>query len=174
MLSDFNFIATTFRGFERAACSEVHYLLQQLGDLNPQVHRTGIGGLVVGKTSLDPVETVKMLRELLHQRPYEIRYMCRFIPIQKVVRTDAVEIKKGVAELCSLIGEKEKFRVTVEKRLAVLSSRELIENVAADIKRKVDLEKPDKIVLIEIVGKLTGISVVAPSDMLHVLKEKVL
>jgi len=44
--------------------------------------------------------------------------------------------------------------------------------VAANIERRVDLENPDKIVLVEIVGKFTGISVMKPGDFFSVMKEK--
>jgi len=36
----------------------------------------------------------------------------------------------------------------------------------------VDLNHPDKIVLIEVVGGLTGVSVVKPDDVLSIMKEK--
>ena len=62
----------------------------------------------------------------------------------------------------------------MEKRFTSLHTRELIEAVAMGIDRKVDLENPDKILLIEVVGGLTGMSLIKPSDVLAVLKEKML
>jgi len=174
MLKDFNLLATTYRGIERAACSELRYLLEQIGDSAPNVNKSGISGLIMAKTVSDPVETVKQLREILRERPYEFRYILRLIPVEKVVRTDLGEIQSLATELSLKIGESETFRVTVEKRFTAISSHDIIEAVAANIKRKVDLEKPDKILLIEVVGGLTGISLLTQSDILSVLKEKVL
>jgi tRNA acetyltransferase TAN1 len=94
------------------------------------------------------------------------------IPIEKVVRTDLGDIVNAVKELGSRIGEKEAFRVTVEKRFTAMSKLEIIEAVAADIKRKVDLNRPDKVILIEIVGGLTGVSLTDSNGILSVLKEK--
>jgi tRNA(Ser,Leu) C12 N-acetylase TAN1 len=44
----------------------------------------------------------------------------------------------------------------------------------AGSERKVDLEKPDKIMLIEVVGGLTGMACIKPTLVLAVLKEKML
>jgi tRNA acetyltransferase TAN1 len=175
LLKDFNLLATTSRGNERQMCSELSYLLkEELGDPAPVVGKTGIRGLVAAKTAFDPCEVIGKFRAILQERPYEFRYALRIIPVERVVRTDLDEVKRAAMELAAKIEEKETFRVTVEKRFTSLHSRDLIEAVAAGIDRKVDLENPDKILLIEIVGGLTGMSLIEPSDVLAVLKEKML
>jgi tRNA acetyltransferase TAN1 len=174
MLRDFNLLATTSRGNERDACSELSYLLGEIGDSTLNVEKTGISGLIAANTALNPFLVMERLRRILFERPYEFRYTLRIIPIEKVVRTDLAEIQRAATELSSKIEENETFRVTVEKRFTAMPSRNIIEEVAANIERKVDLSKPDKILLIEIVGGLTGISVIKPDDILSVMKEKVL
>lgn len=174
MLRDFNLLATTSRGNERDACSELSYLLGEIGDSAPNVEKTGISGLIAAKTAINPFEVVEKFRKILRERPYEFRYTLRIIPIEKVVPTDLEKIQGVATELSLRIGENETFRITVEKRFTVMPSRNIIEEVAANIERKVDLSKPDKILLIEVVGGLTGISVIEPDDILSVMKEKVL
>ena len=174
MLSDFNLLATTSRGSERQMCSEMLYLLKELGDPTSAVDKTGVRGLIAAKTAFDPCEVIEKFRAVLQERPYEFRYALRIIPVERVVRTDLDEIKSTATELAAKIGENETFRVTVEKRFTSLHSRDFIEAVAMDIKRKVDLENPDKILLIEVIGGLTGISLIKPSDVLAVVKEKML
>jgi tRNA acetyltransferase TAN1 len=61
----------------------------------------------------------------------------------------------------------------VEKRFTSLHTRDFIEAAAA-IDRKVDLENPGKILLIEVVGGLTGMSLIKPNGVLAVVKEKML
>lgn len=173
MLSDFNLLATTSRGSERQMCSEMLYLLkEEIGDPTSAVDKTGVRGLIAAKTTLDPYEVIEKFRAILQERPYEFRYALRIIPIEKVVRTDLGEIKCAAAELAAKIGENETFRVTVEKRFTSVHSRDFVEAAAADIRRNVDLENPDKILLIEVIGGLTGISLIKPSDILAVVKEK--
>jgi len=174
MLRDFNLLATTSRGNEENVCSELWYLLGEVGDSAATVDKTGVAGLVAAKTAFNPFEVIEKFRKILRERPYEFRYTLRIIPIEKVVRTDLGEIQRTATELCSKIGEKEAFRVTVEKRFTEISTREIIEAAAANIERRVDLNKPDKILLIEIIGRLTGISVIKPDDILSVMKEKIL
>lgn len=174
MLDDFNILATTSRGNEGDACSELRYLLEEMGDSAANVDKTGVSGLVAVKTTLDPLWVIERLREILHERPYEFRYTLRIIPIEKVVCTDLGEIQRAATELSCKISESETFRVTVEKRFTQMSSREVIEATAVNVKRNVNLDNPDKILLVEIIGGLTGISVIKPSYILSIIKEKML
>jgi len=173
LLRNFNLLVTTARGTEDDASSEIWYLLGEIGDTAAKVDKTGVSGLIAARTTLNPLVVVEKLRELLKQRPYEFRYSLRIIPIEKVVRTDVTEIQEVVMQLASKIKENETFRVTLEKRFTTTSSKDLIEAAAANIERKVDLNNPNKIVLIEVVGGLTGISVIKPTDVLVTMREKV-
>ena len=172
MLRDFNLLVTTARGNEEDACSETWYLLGEIGDSAATVDKTGITGLIAAKTAFNPFNVIEKFRDMLKQRPWEFRYTFRVIPIEKVVRTELEDIEKTVTELASKINENESFRITIEKRFTQISTKDVIETAAANIERKVDLENPDKIVLIEIVGKFAGISVVEPRDLFSVMKEK--
>ena len=174
MIRDFNLLATTSRGNEDEACSELWYLLGEIGDSAPTIEKTGVAGLIAAKTAFNPFEVIEKLRKILHERPYEFRYTLRIIPIERVVRTDLKEIQHVATELSSKIKENETFRVTVEKRFTEISTRDIIETAASNIERKVDLNKPDKILLIEVIGGLTGISVIKPDEILAVVKEKIL
>jgi tRNA acetyltransferase TAN1 len=61
----------------------------------------------------------------------------------------------------------------VEKRHSSLKSRQIIEEVARVINTaKVNLRKPDWIVLLEIVGRWTGISVIRPWQTFSSIIEK--
>ncbi|MEM3797371.1 MAG: THUMP domain-containing protein [Candidatus Bathyarchaeia archaeon] len=174
MIRDFNILATTSRGNEDETCSELWYLLNEIGDSAPVVDKTGVAGLIVAKTIFNPFEVIEKFRRILRERPYEFRYTLRVIPIEKVVRTDIVEIQRAAAELSAKIAPNESFRITVEKRFTETSTRDIIEAAAANIKRKVDLSNPDKILLIEVIGGLTGLAVIRPNDILSVVKEKTL
>jgi tRNA acetyltransferase TAN1 len=175
MINGFNLLATTSRGNERAMCNELLFLLKdELGDTEAQSAKTKIRGLIVGKTTLDPVAVIEKFRGILKERPYEFRYALRILPIKKVVPTDLEEIKKASAELAAKLGENETFRVTIEKRFTTLHTKDLIEAAVGDIKNKADLENPDRILLIEVLGALTGMSLLKPIDILGVVKEKML
>jgi tRNA acetyltransferase TAN1 len=175
LIKNFNLLATTSRGNEKQMCVELSYLLkEELEDPAPVVDKTGIRGLVAAKTAFDPCGVIQKFRAILQERPYEFRYALRIIPVEKVVPTDLDEVKRVAAELAANISENETFRVTVEKRFTNLHSKDFIEAAATSIGRKVDLENPDKILLIEVVGGLTGMSLIKANDVLAVVKEKML
>ncbi|MDI9577242.1 MAG: THUMP domain-containing protein [Thermoproteota archaeon] len=163
------------RGNERAICKELLYLLKdELGDVDAQTSKTKIRGLVVAKTMLDPFKVMEDFREILSERPYEFRYALRIIPIEQIVPTNLAEIKKAAKQFTDRIGINQSFRVTIEKRHTMLHSKDLIDVAVDGINRKVDLKNPDLILQLEIIGELTGISLIKPNDILAVIKEKLL
>ena len=175
MINDLNLIVTTSRGNERAMINEILFILKdELSDAEAKASKTKIRGLIVVKTAQDPLVAMEKFRGILAERPYIFRYALRIVPVQKVVQTDLEEIQKATKEMSEKIGENQTFRVTVEKRFTELHSRDIIEAAAGDIKNKVDLKNPDWILQIEVLGALTGISLLKPSDVLAVVKEKLL
>lgn len=172
MLSDFNLIVSTSRGNERNTCSEFWYLLGEVGDRASKIETTTIIGLVLAKTNLNPIEAVHKLRALLKERPWEFRYTLKVTPVEVVVEASTERIKSASLELAKRIGPKEKFRLTVGKRHTPLSARGLIEEVAKGIDQPVDLENPDRIILIEIVAELAGLALLKSDDVLSVEREK--
>jgi len=172
MLKDFNLLISTSRGNEENTCSEAWHLLSVIGDTPAAIDKTGVTGLITARANLDPLEVIKKFREILKESPWEFRYTLRVIPIERIVHTNLEEIQNAATDLASKIRQNETFRVTVEKRFTAFSTKEIIEAAATNIDRKVELENPDKIVLIEIIGELTGISVMKPVDILSVVKER--
>ena len=172
MIRDFNLLATTEFYNQSRACSELWMLLRAVGDETPAVDRSPVRGLITARTNLDPVEAIRRLRVEFRERPDHFRALLRVLPVETKVRTDSGEIVEASHRLAAKIGEDESFRITVEKRRTDLRSREVIDAVAEGIDRKVDLEDPDWIVLIEIVGRTTGVSVIRPDGLLNVQKER--
>lgn len=173
MIPNFNLIATTNRREESWGCTELWMLLRDIEDPKPIVDRSGIYGLIIARTTLNPVETIGNLREELGRRPEAFRHLIRLMPVETVVPSEIERIKEAVQSLFERVGEGESFRITVEKRRMSLRSREIIEAVAEGINRKVNLDNPDWVVLIEVIGKYTGISVIKPSEILNTVKERV-
>jgi tRNA acetyltransferase TAN1 len=165
-------LISTPRGLEKEAASELFALLTHLGDEEPQIERTGVSGLLKVATTLPLEDVIAGVRRVVEEEPWQIRYILRLIPVERLVPSRIEDIRKAVEELKDRIGEGESFRVTVEKRHTTLSSRELIEAAASQIARKVDLEDPDWVVLIEVVGRETGVSVVRPDKVLSIVKLK--
>jgi len=148
------------------------YLLGEAGDRGSTIETTAVIGLVVARTKLDPVKAVRDLRSLLKERPWEFKYTLKLVPIQKVVKAELQEIEQVAVALARGIEEREKFRITVEKRHTELSSKTIIDTVAKRIERTVDLDSPDKVLLVEIIGELAGLALITPQDVLSIEREK--
>lgn len=172
LLSDFNLMISTSRGNEKNTCSEMWYLLGEVGDRGSYIETTQVIGLVVAKTKLDPLKAVHDLRTLYKERPWEFKYALKLVPIQRVVPAQPSDIESAALEIAKSISVKEKFRITVEKRHTHLSSKPIIDSVAKKIDRTVNLDEPDKILLIEIIGELAGLSIISPTDIMSVEIEK--
>ena len=148
------------------------YLLGEVGDRGSTIETTSVIGLVVAKTKLDPIKAIRDLRALLKERPWEFKYTLKLVPVQKVVEAQLLEIEQAAVGIAAGIGDKEKFRITVEKRHTDLSSKTIIDKVAKRIERTVDLDTPDRIVLVEVIGELAGVALIEPEDVLSVEREK--
>ena len=154
---------------------EILYLLKEtLADQTTEASKTGARGLIAARTALNPCDVIDKFKAILHERPYEFRYALRIIPVEKVVETNLEALGLASAELAARMGENESFRVTVEKRFTTLHAQEIIEAVATRIKNPVHLDNPDRVLLVEVVGKYTGLSLVKPELILSVPKEKML
>ena len=172
LIREFNLLATSEVWNESEACSELWMLLRAAGDETPVVDRSPVRGLIAAKTNLDPVEAVGRLRSELHETPEGFRVLLRVLPVEAIVPTDLEGIVEAAHELAAKIGENESFRITLEKRRTPLSSKEVIDAVARGIDRRVDLEDHDWMILIEIIGRITGLAVIPRDGLLNVQKER--
>ena len=172
MLENFNLLISTSRRNERNACSEIWYLLKEVNDNDAKVDTTPISGLIVANTLLPPVEVIEELRKLIREKPWEFRYILKVVPIQEIIPTSVESIKKNALGLAKKINDGKRYRITVRKRSTNLSSTGLIETIAPKISAKVDLENPDLVLLIEIIGEVTGLSLIRPSSILSIEKGK--
>ncbi len=144
--------------------------MREFGDRRIEASRTGLPGLIVAKTSLNPFEVVKQLREHVIEKPWDLRYILKIVPVARVVPTDLEKIAAAALEQASKIGEDETFKVDVHIRLSELGKKELIECIAPRIARKVNLSNPDWIIRIDVIGDLTGVSVIKPEDEVSIIK----
>lgn len=167
-----NLIITCARHLEPETEEELRDILEKFGDSDTKVSITKMSGILTAETSLDPIDVVRKMKEMLLDEPWSIRYCLRIIPIQKVVETKIEEIEKTITDMSKEISDGETYKISIEKRNSDVSSQEIISKIANKIKNKVSLEFPDEIILIEILGNKTGISILKKTDVLSVKKTK--
>ena len=167
-----NLIVTCARHLEGDTEDELIDILGELGDSDIKISVSSMSGIITAETKLDPIQVVRKMKEMLLDEPWSIRYCLRVIPIERAIETGIEEIEKTISSMSNQIEEKESYRILIEKRNSDISSKEVITKVANKIKNKVSLDFPDKIILIEILGIVTGISIIKKSDILSLEKTK--
>lgn len=167
-----NLIITCARHLEPETREELNDILEDLGDSDAQISITNMSGILTAETHLDPIEIVRKIKEMVLDEPWSVRYCLRIIPIQKIIESKIEDIEETVSSMSQEILDEETYRISIEKRNSDLSSKEIITKIANKIKNKVSLEFADKMILIEILGNKTGISILKKSDVLSIEKTK--
>ena len=62
--------------------------------------------------------------------------------------------------------------MTLNRRHSTLDPKVIVEEVARKVERRVDLDNPDKIILVEVLGSRTGVSVITPDDIISFVRIK--
>lgn len=167
-----NLIITCARHLEPETKDELMEIFEEHGDPDAKVTVTNMSGILTAETKLEPIELVRKIKEKFLDEPWSIRYCLRIIPIQKISESKIEEIENAIENMSESILDGETYRISIEKRNSNLSSKEIITKIAGKIKNKVSLEFPDKVILIEIIGNKTGVSILKKSDILSIEKAK--
>ena len=167
-----NLIVTCARHLEEETEEELRDILDELGDSEIEVSISDMSGILTAQTKLEPIKVVKKMKEILLDQPWSIRYCLRIIPIQSVIETKIEVIERAISNISNQILDGETYRILIEKRNSDISSKEIITKIAHEIKNKVSLDFPDKIILIEVLGGMTGISILKEGDILSIEKTK--
>jgi len=121
---------------------------------------------------INPSEVIDYVRNKINEEPWFIRYCLRIIPIQIVTDTDIDKIKQNVIKFKDCIQKNDSFRITVEKRNSVISTKDIITEIAEVLSNKVSLEKPTWTILIEVLGGKTGISILKNDGLFSLERSK--
>jgi tRNA acetyltransferase TAN1 len=169
---DFKLIISTFRGRELEAAEEFRQLAAEFTGESPTCALTGISGLIIIGRLVNPMKTVSIFRQILEKEPWYFRYILRVIPVESVCKTDLTEIISLACILSRKIPKKSTFKIVIEKRFCEIRSDVLISKIANKISAKVNLTTPEWVVLVQILHRMTGISVLKPDQILSVIKAK--
>jgi tRNA acetyltransferase TAN1 len=168
---DFNLLVSCSWGVYGRAKREIVQVLETLGDESPVVKRTIAEGIIGVKTSLDSREVVRGLQRLFTEDPFVLQYTLKWVPVDFWALSDMDSMKEAVRKLKNGIREGERWRMTVEKRRYSQHHKfEIIRELAGLIEEKVDLENPEKILRVDIIGRYAGISILTPQEVFSVAK----
>jgi len=167
-----NLIITCARSLESETKNEMSKILDELGDQEPEILNVGMRGILMVNTVIEPSKIIDYVKNRMIEEPWLIRYCLRIIPIQIITETEIDKIKQNVIKLKDTIQKNDSYRITIEKRNTDISSTEIITEIANIFPNKVSLNQPDWIVLIEILGNDTGISILKDDELFSLDKAK--
>lgn len=165
-------IVTCARHYETDAGAELIRLLDILGDSDAKYSKTGISGIITASTALGADNAITALRTRLDDEPWEFRYIMRVIPVHATSVSRADDIANVAVRLACCIDENDTYRITLSKRNSGEKGSGIISAIADRLSYKVCLDNPDWIVLVEVLGGVTGVAVIRPDGILCVSKEK--
>ncbi len=166
-----NLVVTSAKGLEAKASAEFKEVALLSGIRKVSIERSAYDGVLEVEVE-DPKALLGFISEFVRSEPFKVRFVMRVIPVDRVVDTRIDDIVAAVKELASGIAAGETFRITIEGRDSPYTDREVIDAVAEAVERKVSLDAPDKLVLIQIFGEYAGISVIKPDEIVSVAKLK--
>ena len=167
-----NLLVTCARNLETETKNEIGKILNDLGDQEPEILNVGMRGILMIDTNIEPSKIIDWVKDKITEEPWLLRYCLRIIPIQCIAETEMSEIIKNVIKLKDTIQQNDSYRITIEKRNTSMSSTEIIAEIAKIFQNKVSLNQPDWIILIEILGDKTGISILKDDDIFSMDKAK--
>ena len=167
-----NLIITCARSLESETKNEISKILDELGDQESEILNVGMRGILMVNTIIEPSKIIDYVKNKIVEEPWLIRYCLRIIPIQMITETEIDKIKQNVIKLKDTIQKNDSYRITIEKRNTSISSNEIITEIAKIFPNKVSLNQPDWIILIEILGNETGISILKNDGMFSLDKAK--
>ncbi|MHA1669083.1 MAG: THUMP domain-containing protein [Promethearchaeota archaeon] len=173
MANNFNFLVSTSRFNEINAKAELWFTFLICGDQYPIISSLEFQGLLTAFTALKKEDVISKIKELLKTDPNFFQYILKIVPIDFVCETNIVVIKEIIQRHHKeYIKEDESFRIELKRRNnEIINRTQLIKVVAEIFNNKVDLDNPDKIIRIEILGNFCGISFLKENEILKALKE---
>ena len=151
--------------FSRAR-SEIAEILKRFGDSEPWINKSRVVGIAIIHTSLDSREVIRKCRELF-ETDTVFEFAIKWVPVDFWCKTDLKAVKRIIEEkIRDQIGETETWGMQVDKRgWQQYHTIEIIDYLAPSIERKVNLDNPDKILHIDVLGEQTAISLLRPDEI---------
>jgi len=171
-MKNFNLLVSTPRYNEIEAKAELWFTLLMCGDTYPIISGIPFPGLITALTNLSLKKVIADIKKIMKRNPSFFQFILKIIPINFICETDTKIINYTIQEnIKNHIDEEETFRITLKRRHHEKIERtNFIETIAKNIDNKVNLDNPDKIIRIEILGNICGISFLEKNDIIKVKK----
>jgi len=143
------------------------------GDKYPIISGIKYPGLITALTNIDSKEVIYKIKKIIENDSNFFQFILKIIPIDYICETNIKTIKEFVEKYYRIyINEDQSFKIELIRRKNELVERDtVIESIAKIVNNKVNLDNPDKIIRIEILGNVTGISFLNPDDLIRIINK---
>lgn len=157
-----NLLVTFEPSHEETAKKEIEALLKE-ADKKAKILK--IEGSVVFASVGDPIKTISLLKKTAKKNKEKYSNTFNWWPVCKWCKAEIKDMQKAISEMQKEIDDKEKWKMDLGKRQAKKEyPKDLIIKLTDVVNKKnVDLDKPEKIIKVEIIGSKAAISVI-PAD----------
>ena len=173
-MNNFNLLISTSRFNEGNAKAELWFTLLMCGDKYPIISGVKYPGLITAATNIDNREVIKKIKKILEKDPDFFQFILKIIPIDYVCETKLNVIKEIVEKYYAYyLNKNSSFKIDLKRRKNESIERDtIIESVAKIINNNVNLDNPDIIIRIELLGNISGISFLSP-DVIITIPNKI-
>ncbi|HUW90334.1 MAG TPA: THUMP domain-containing protein [Candidatus Nanopelagicaceae bacterium] len=167
-MNNFNLLVSTSRFNEVNAKAEIWFTLLMCGDKYPIILGIKYPGLITATTNIGNKEVILKIKKILEKDSRFFQFILKIVPINYVCETKLNVIKDFVEKYYPLyLNKEDSYKIELKRRKNEIIERDtIIESVAKIINNRVDLDNPDKILRIEILGNVSGISFLNPDDII--------
>jgi tRNA acetyltransferase TAN1 len=154
------------RGRYGKARREILRTLKRLGDEHGAVERTDVPGIALVHTTLDAREVVHRCRELFEQG-FTFEHAIKWIPVDFWCEPELDTLRLHLADIAGTqIAPDETWGMRVDRHgWQRYRTPQIVSHLARAIDRRVELDHPDKVVRVDIVGERAAVSVLRPDDV---------
>ncbi|WP_019177908.1 THUMP domain-containing protein [Methanomassiliicoccus luminyensis] len=170
-MQDYNILVTFHHNEKARAEEEVAKRINDSGLVLEDLMESSVPGLLLVRVAGDGKEAVKRLRGFAFRFPEMFRYTYHWTPVEEWVSSDIPAMIGAAREFGSRIGKGRTWKMELEKRRYHQegSVLDLIKTLTDPIDAgTVDLESPDLVLKVEIIGDFAGFALVSDDEVLEV------
>lgn len=160
LIRNFNLLVSTSIYNERNASAELWFTLLMCGDAYPIILNTQYPGLINVLTNLNAKNVISQIKTILEENPRFYNFILKILPIDYTCEADTKIISSVIQQhYQEFINDGDSFKITLKRRQNEnIERNNFIEIVSKHIENNVNLENPDKVIRIEVLGNICGIS----------------
>ena len=168
----FNLLLSCRRWQEVESCQELRRIVEEDATLASLewCKITGITCLVAARVEEDAHEFITKFSKVVRRAPWMVRQLLKLQPVDLVVASNLSAIRKGAKKIATRIPKEAKFSVNLARRDTRLDRNTLLHEVATQFPGKVDLERYEWIIAVEMLGPITGLAVLKEDEIVTMRK----